>query len=133
MGHPDGVPHFSPASRGRCAAHGIDIEESYRCLLLEIRCGGRVGEHLTRDVLTLSRHPQHSGGATKQMLSQHLTPTETTVLQAHADLGQSRRVAAVLGLSLHTVRVHLRNTYPKLDARTAAQAVAVAWRAGLID
>ncbi len=61
-----------------------------------------------------------------------LTPREQDCLTWVA-LGKSaEEIAVILGLSVHTVRFHLRRAMARLETRTQAQAVAVALRAGLI-
>jgi len=62
-----------------------------------------------------------------------LTPRERDCLTWVA-LGKSaEEISVILGLSVHTVRFHLRGAMARLETRTQAQAVAVAMREKLID
>lgn len=62
-----------------------------------------------------------------------LSDRERQVLLAVGDGGlQSAEAAAALGLAVETVKSHLRTIRAKLRAKTTAQAVARAIRAGLI-
>lgn len=64
--------------------------------------------------------------------SGHLTPTETRVLEQTARGLRGAQVAILLGMAEPTVKHHLSAIRYKLRARTTAEAVAVAVRAGLI-
>lgn len=61
-----------------------------------------------------------------------LTPREQEVLALLGDGYDARTIAARLGLSIHTVRDHVRALLAKLGARTQLEAVATASREGLI-
>lgn len=62
-----------------------------------------------------------------------LTQRERDVL-GHLSQGQSHEeIAGDLGISIETVRTHLRKASEKLDASTRTQAVATAYRLGLIE
>lgn len=62
-----------------------------------------------------------------------LTPAEQVVLEQLAT-GLSRRAAAeALGVSINTVRTHVRHIYRKLSAGSRAEALEVARARGLID
>jgi len=52
-----------------------------------------------------------------------LTPRESQVLVLLAEGCTYERAADRLGISLHTVRTHIKNSYRKLNVRTAAAAV----------
>lgn len=62
----------------------------------------------------------------------HLTPRELDVLGALARGRDAARVATELGLSLHTVRDHVRAVLGKLGARSQLEAVVTAERLGLV-
>jgi DNA-binding NarL/FixJ family response regulator len=62
-----------------------------------------------------------------------LTPRERDVLH-HLSRGESHEeIGHELGISIETVRTHLRKASEKLDASTRTQAVATAYRLGLIE
>lgn len=62
-----------------------------------------------------------------------LTPREREVL-SHLSRGESHeRIGSALGISIETVRTHLRKACDKLGAATRTQAVATCLRDGLID
>ncbi|QIE55546.1 response regulator transcription factor [Pikeienuella piscinae] len=54
-----------------------------------------------------------------------LTKRERELLAALADGATNNRLAEDLGVSVNTVKFHLRNLYEKLDVRNRAQAVAI--------
>jgi two-component system nitrate/nitrite response regulator NarL len=62
-----------------------------------------------------------------------LTPRELDVLRLLAGGCTYSQAAGQLGISPHTVMTHIKNAYRKLDAHTAACAVARAIRRGLLE
>lgn len=62
-----------------------------------------------------------------------LTAREAEILALVADGLESRQIAGELFVSPDTVRTHVANVLTKLNARTRAQAVAIAVRKGWID
>jgi DNA-binding NarL/FixJ family response regulator len=64
---------------------------------------------------------------------QHLTAREIEVLRMVANSGRNKLVAAEMGLSEATVKVHMKNILAKLDATDRVQAVMIALRRGIID
>jgi DNA-binding CsgD family transcriptional regulator len=62
-----------------------------------------------------------------------LTRRELEVLRLLASGCSYRQAATHLGISPHTVVSHVKNAYRKLDAHTAACAVARAMRLGLLE
>lgn len=56
-------------------------------------------------------------------MTESLTPREIEVLRLLAGGCTYARVADRLGISVHTVTSHIKNTYRKLDVHCAAQAV----------
>jgi DNA-binding NarL/FixJ family response regulator len=61
-----------------------------------------------------------------------LTPRERQVLGLLAQGSRGPELARSLGLSVDTVRTHVRNAMQKLEARTRTQAVAMAVEAGTV-
>lgn len=61
-----------------------------------------------------------------------LTQREIQILQLMAAGTASDQMAADLDISVHTVHNHIRNLRRKLDARTKMEAVAIAFRQGLL-
>lgn len=61
-----------------------------------------------------------------------LTCRELEVLRSMSDGTPPKVIAARMGLSVHTVRGHVKNIYWKLDAHNQLEAVAIARRRGLI-
>lgn len=62
-----------------------------------------------------------------------LTPRERDVLRCLAHGLTDRMAGDTLGLSVHTVRTHLRHARYKLNAKTTTHACCLALRLGLID
>lgn len=84
----------------------------------------RIARHLLR------RFEQPARGASRD--AQRLSAREAEVLNLVADGHTAPEIASRLGLSLHTVNTHLRNSYAKLDASNRAQAVKRARDSGQI-
>lgn len=76
----------------------------------------------------LSRRDQSGGGAVDC-----LTAREYEVLQGMAEGAPPKVIAASMGISVHTVRGHVKNIYWKLDAHSQLEAVAIARRRGLLS
>ena len=66
------------------------------------------------------------------ILQEVLTDREIAILAQLAKGLSNEEAADKLFISVHTVRSHLRNTYPKLGATNRTQAVALARSYGLI-
>ncbi len=64
---------------------------------------------------------------------QRLTAREIEVLRMVANSGRNKLVAAEMGLSEATIKVHMKNILAKLDASDRVQAVMIALRRGIID
>ncbi len=62
----------------------------------------------------------------------HLTPRETEILQRLVEGLIKKEIADRLGISFHTVDMHLRNIYAKLQVNTATGAVAKAIRERIV-
>ena len=62
-----------------------------------------------------------------------LTERELQVLRSLAQGGSNAKIAMDLGISEKTVKVHLSNVMSKLHLSGRTQAVAFAWREGLMD
>lgn len=61
-----------------------------------------------------------------------LTERERQVLELAAEGATDDAIAAILGLSPHTVKTHMKTMRRKLRARSKGQAVAIAFRDGLL-
>ena len=61
-----------------------------------------------------------------------LTMRETDVLRLLSSGCSYKKISAQLGISLHTVGTHIKNTYRKLDVHSAAAAVMRAVQLGLL-
>jgi DNA-binding NarL/FixJ family response regulator len=62
-----------------------------------------------------------------------LTPREIDVLRRVAGGNRNRDIAKLLTISEETVKVHLKHIMEKLGASDRTQAVAIAWRRGIIQ
>ena len=72
------------------------------------------------------RAPEHRHG------TDGLTARELDVLRGMAGGEPPKTIARALGISVHTVRGHVKNIYWKLDAHSQLEAVAIARRQGLV-
>ncbi len=61
-----------------------------------------------------------------------LSPREVAVLQLVGNGSQNKEIAAALGLTELTVKVHLKNIFVKLDVADRTEAFSVALRRGII-
>jgi DNA-binding NarL/FixJ family response regulator len=86
---------------------------------------------LMRDLLVRSARVRVSLGANAPL--QTLAPRELEVLQTLATGVRLDEAGDRLGISVHTVRSHMRKIMDKLDARTRLEAVVTAVNAGLIE
>ena len=66
-------------------------------------------------------------------VEQEPTPRERQVLQLIADGLVNREIGVELHLSEETVKSHVRHLLAKLQARSRAHAVAIAFRRGLVE
>ena len=84
-------------------------------------------------VKLLTRSQRQSETAISGPSVEPLTPRELEVLRAVATGMSTEEAAAHLGITVHTMRTHLKNVMIKLQARSKLEAVIVALRAGLIQ
>ena len=66
-------------------------------------------------------------------LSAFLTPREREVLGLVAGGCTYKKAADSLGISLHTVRTHIKNSYRKLEVHSGGAAVMRAMQLGLLQ
>ena len=74
--------------------------------------------------------PAGNGNAAPRA-AQKITARELDVLELIADGYSTARIAQALWITEDTVRTHVRRMLARLDARTRAHAVAIAYRDGL--
>jgi DNA-binding NarL/FixJ family response regulator len=85
----------------------------------------------TRRVLQAVRLRREAGRAARARV-ERLTPRETEILQRMADGLAQEEIAAILGISRHTLRTHVQNILTKLRARSRLEALAEAVRYGKV-
>ncbi|MEZ5312688.1 MAG: response regulator transcription factor [Thermoanaerobaculia bacterium] len=75
-----------------------------------------------------------AGGGTRSAATSDvsLTPQETRLLALLAEGHGYQSAGDALGVSVNTVRKHIRNLYEKLEVHTRSEAVGKAMRSGLI-
>ena len=74
-----------------------------------------------------SEQTEHEGHVSRQRRTAALSAREIDVLEELAKGTGTEQIALRLHLSPHTVRTHIKNIMRKLDARTRAHAVAIAY------
>jgi DNA-binding NarL/FixJ family response regulator len=97
------------------------------CLRDVVAGGAPMSPEVARRVIELFRQyhpPQHA--------SCSLSPQETRLLRLLGEGHHYKTAATELGISVHTVRFHLRSIYSKLEVHSKSEAVAKALREGLI-
>ncbi|HEV8572442.1 MAG TPA: response regulator transcription factor [Actinomycetota bacterium] len=77
------------------------------------------------------RQRREAGNAARTRV-ERLTPRETEILQRLADGLSQEEIAAILGISRHTLRTHLQNILTKLRVRSRLEALAEAVRYGKV-
>jgi DNA-binding NarL/FixJ family response regulator len=82
------------------------------------------------DLFRAARERRESMASTAKP-RRRITPRELQVLSLIADGCSTREIARTLWITEETVRTHVRRLLERLDARTRAQAVAIAYRDGL--
>jgi len=109
---------------------------SARELIAQLELVARGGAPLTAGVastvLELLRHAPPAQGAGPAPERFGLTEREQETLRGLVDGLSYQGVADRLGISLHTVRHHVRSVYRKLQVNTSAEAVRIAIRRRLI-
>ncbi|MDZ4864824.1 MAG: response regulator transcription factor [Gemmatimonadota bacterium] len=124
-----GQDRLMNAARARGASVVTD-DVSRTQLLLALRTvasGLRV--QMARPVPRGSESRSRSGAAVP---TDDLTPREREILRLLAEGLANREIAALLGLSDHTVKFHLRAVFTKLGAHSRTEAVSMAVRRGLL-
>lgn len=103
-------------------------------LLLQLRAvmegGSPLSAGIARTVLHLVRHLD--GGRPRASERLDLSDRELEVLRCLVQGMPYKQVAKTLGISIHTVRNHIRNIYAKLQVHSVAAAVSRALREGVV-
>jgi DNA-binding CsgD family transcriptional regulator len=68
---------------------------------------------------------------TKAQVARRITPRELEILGLIAEGYSTKEIASALWITEETVRTHVRRLFERLEARTRAHAVAIAYREGL--
>lgn len=93
--------------------------------------GSPLSAGIARTVLHLVRHLDGGGRATPAARLD-LSDRELEVLRCLVQGMPYKQVAQALGISIHTVRNHIRNIYAKLQVHSVAAAVSRALREGVV-
>jgi DNA-binding NarL/FixJ family response regulator len=101
-------------------------------LELTLRNGASLSPRLAGVVLKLVRLQGGGVEAAETTRSLGLSARQLDVLRALAEGRSYREIADDLGLSIDTVRTHIRRIYAALQVKSAAQAVSQALSRGLI-
>lgn len=104
-------------------------------LLAQLRAvmagGSPLSGGVARTVLHLVRHLE-GGGHSRPAVRVDLSDRELEVLRCLVQGMPYKQVAQALGISIHTVRNHIRNIYAKLQVHSVAAAVSRALRDGVV-
>jgi DNA-binding NarL/FixJ family response regulator len=92
-----------------------------------------VKPYASDELLARVRRLASRAQAREAVTTSRLTPRELEVLQLMADGASPADIAARLFISPKTVRTHIDHILGKLDVNSRAQAVAIAYRDGLVD
>jgi DNA-binding NarL/FixJ family response regulator len=103
----------------------VSTEELLQALRAVAEGGSYLSPRIARRVMTLV-------GARNAAPAHWLTDRELEILRLLAQASRPTEVAEKLYLSVKTVKNHLTSIYAKLGVETAAQAVAEAYRLGLV-
>jgi DNA-binding NarL/FixJ family response regulator len=127
--HDDDQRVFTSLCRGAC---GYLLKSTTPARLLEsiqeaVDGGSPMSPSIARKVVRLFRET-----APEAPKEQPLTPREVELLSQLADGHSYSSAAAALGISVNTVRNHIRSIYEKLQVHSQTEAVSKALRAGLI-
>lgn len=95
------------------------------------------GEQLIPAIHTVMRGgkwipPEIARSLANRSLREELSHREIQVLRELASGGSNKEIAAVLGITEHTVKAHLKNILAKLPARDRTEAVTIALQRGII-
>ncbi len=90
--------------------------------------GAPMSPEVARKLITLFRKLEPD----PEVAACHLTEQETRLLRLLADGHNYESAGGQLGISVNTVRKHVRSVYQKLHVHSKAEAVSKALRAGLI-
>lgn len=83
--------------------------------------------------LLLTRSQKRADSAEERTLTRGLSDREREVLALTARGRTNQEIAATLGLSLNTVKAHLKNIYRKCGVNDRVQVVLCALRMGIVD
>jgi DNA-binding NarL/FixJ family response regulator len=97
------------------------------CLRDIVAGGAPMSPEVARRIVELFRECQPS-----QQTFCHLSPQESRLLKLLGEGHHYKTAAAEMGISVHTVRFHLRSVYSKLEVHSKSEAVAKALRERLI-
>ncbi len=94
---------------------------------------GRIDElrRIGRDALDEGEQPPAAEFVEPVVVT--ISPRELTVLRSVSEGDTNAEIAVGLGLSIETVKTHVKQVLTKLDARSRAHAVHIAWEAGWWD
>lgn len=116
------------------AAGYLTKQESLSTIVEAVR-GIAHGESgwLSRRIAALFMKGNRAGSRVREDLLRDLSDREREVLQRIAAGDSNQEIASRLFISESTVKKHANSIYEKLGLSTRAQAIAWAWRKGLVD
>jgi DNA-binding NarL/FixJ family response regulator len=112
---------------------GFEIDQAIKMVKAgEAPITPKIARKLMQSLQNKSPEPQALSNA-KPSYAEALTAREVEVLQSISEGNRIDDIATMLKISPHTVRVHVKNVYSKLEAHSIQEAIYIGKRVGIIS